>query len=126
MYGAPVGSDLGSDVDIKIVFPDDDIIRIESARLFAEPDGSLCRRFLGHVFLALEIDCALIGLATAPGGTRRSGCILVLRSTADDKSLSMCRRCWFRVLRLSGKGRGLSSSSPGLRERPGGLPISRS
>src|SRR6516165_2634705 len=56
MYDAPVGSDLSPGVDIKIVFPDDGIIRIESARLFVEPDGLLCRRFLGQAFLAPEID----------------------------------------------------------------------
>jgi len=67
MYDAPVGGDLSSDVDIKIAFPDDGIIRIESARLFAEPDGLLCRRFLAQVFLAPEIDCAVIAPATAPG-----------------------------------------------------------
>src|SRR5215469_10523544 len=61
--------DLGPDVDIKIVFPDEGVIRIESATLFADPDGSLCRRFLGCAFLASEIDGAVIGPAPAEGVT---------------------------------------------------------
>ena len=61
--------DLGPHVDIKIVCPDDGIIRIESATLFADPDGLLCRRFLGRAFLASEIDGAIIGLAPAEGVT---------------------------------------------------------
>src|SRR6516164_6523600 len=69
MYDAPVGSDLSPGVDIKIVFPDDGIIRIESARLFVEPDGLLCRRFLGQAFLAPEIDSVAIGPATAQRAT---------------------------------------------------------
>jgi heavy metal translocating P-type ATPase len=69
MYDAPVVSDLSPDVDIKIVFPDDGVIRIESARLFAEPDGLLCRRFLEHAFLAPEIDSVAIGPATAQRAT---------------------------------------------------------
>jgi heavy metal translocating P-type ATPase len=69
MYDAPVGSDLSPGVDIKIVVPDDGIIRIESARLFVEPDGLLCRRFLGQAFLAPEIDSVAIGPATAQRAT---------------------------------------------------------
>jgi hypothetical protein len=56
MYDEPVGSDLCADVDVRIVFPDNGVIRIKSTRLFAEPDGSLCRRFVGRVFLVPEID----------------------------------------------------------------------
>jgi len=69
MYDAPVGSDLSPGVDIKIVFPDDGIIRIESARLFVEPDGLLCRRFLGQAFLAPEIDSVAVGPASAQRAT---------------------------------------------------------
>jgi Cu2+-exporting ATPase len=69
MYDAPVGSVLSSDVDIKIVFPDDRVIRIESAWLFADPDGLLCKRFLGRAFLVPEIDSAVIGPTTAQGVT---------------------------------------------------------
>jgi hypothetical protein len=69
MYDAPAGSDLGPSVDIKIVLPDDGIIRIESARLFADPDGLLCKRFLGRAFLAPEIEYAVIEPATAQGVT---------------------------------------------------------
>ena len=67
MYDAPVGSGLSPGVDIKIVFPDDGVILIESARLFADPESSACRRFLGRVFLAPEIDSAVIGPVTAEG-----------------------------------------------------------
>src|SRR5215472_8827560 len=73
MDDAPVGTDLSSDVDIKIVFPDDGVIRIESAWLFADPDGLLCKRFLGRAFLAPEIDSAVIGPAIAQGVTPAIG-----------------------------------------------------
>jgi heavy metal translocating P-type ATPase len=69
MYDAPLGGDLSPGLDIKIVSPDHGVIRIESATLFADPDGSLCRRFLGRAFLASEIDGAMIGPATAQGVT---------------------------------------------------------
>jgi len=70
MYDAPVGSEVSPGVDVKIVFPDKGVIRIESARLFAEPDGLLCRRFVASVFLAPEIDSAVIvGWGTAEGVT---------------------------------------------------------
>src|SRR4029077_9668901 len=53
-------------VDVKIVLPAAGTIRIESARLFADPDGALCRRFVGRAFRAAEIDSAVIaGTATA-------------------------------------------------------------
>jgi len=61
--------DLRPDVDIKIVFPDDGVIRIESATLFADSGGLLCKRFLGRAFLASEIDGAVIGPAPAEGVT---------------------------------------------------------
>src|SRR6516164_2661899 len=67
MYDAPVDSDLCADVDVKIGLPDDGIIQIESARLFAEPDGLRCRRFIGRVFLATEIDGVVIASTTAKG-----------------------------------------------------------
>ena len=63
MYDEPVGSDRG--VDVKIMFPGDGVIRIESAWLFADADGALCRRFVGRVFLAPEIDAVAIVPATA-------------------------------------------------------------
>ena len=67
MYDEPVDSDHG--VDVKIMFPGDGVIRIESARLFADADGSPCRRFVGRVFLAQEIDGVVIAPATADGVT---------------------------------------------------------
>jgi len=69
MYDAPVGSHIYPRVDVRIIFPDNGVIRIESARLFADPEGLLCRRFVGRVFLAPEIDSAVIACATAEGVT---------------------------------------------------------
>src|SRR6516164_6505800 len=65
MYDAPAGSDVCAGVDVKIVIPDDGIIRIESTRLFADSDGSPCRRFVGRVFLATEIESVVIVSAMA-------------------------------------------------------------
>jgi Cu2+-exporting ATPase len=67
MHDAAVADDLSPSVDITILFPLDGIIRIECARLFADPDGSLCRRFLGRAFLAPEIDGAVIRPAAGDG-----------------------------------------------------------
>ena len=70
MYDAPVGSEVDPGVDVRIVFPDNGVIRVDSARLFAEPDGVLCRRFVASVFLAPEIDSAVIvGCGTAESVT---------------------------------------------------------
>src|SRR5208283_732014 len=69
MYDEPVGSDVCPAVDVRIVFPGDGVIRIESARLFADSDGLPCRRFIGRVFLAPEIDGAVIARAMAEGAT---------------------------------------------------------
>jgi heavy metal translocating P-type ATPase len=67
MYDASPGADLTPGVDIKVFFPDDGVIRIESATLFADPDGLLCRCFLGRAFLASEIDGAVIGPVRGKG-----------------------------------------------------------
>jgi len=67
MHDEPVGSDVCAGVDVRIVFPDDGVIRVESARLFTDPDGLLCRRFIGRVFLAPEIESAVIASARAEG-----------------------------------------------------------
>jgi Cu2+-exporting ATPase len=69
MYDAPVGSDVTPCPDIKIVCLDGGVIRIESARLCDEPDGLLCRRFVGRAFLAPEIDSAVIASAMAESVT---------------------------------------------------------
>src|SRR5271166_1496760 len=69
MYDEPVGSDVCPAVDVRIVFPGDGVIRIESARLFADSDGLPCRRFIGRAFLAPEIDGAVIARAMAEGAT---------------------------------------------------------
>ncbi len=60
-------ADAARGVDVKILFPEDGVIRIESAHLFAEPDGLLCRRFVGRVFLAPEIDSVAIVSSAARG-----------------------------------------------------------
>src|SRR5262249_31380102 len=57
MYDEPVAS---PHVDVNIVFPQDGIIRIESTRLFAEPNGLLSRCFVGRALLAPEIESVLI------------------------------------------------------------------
>jgi len=63
------GSDVCADVDVKIGLPDDGIVRIESARLFADLDGLACRRLIGRVFLATEIDSVVIPPRKAEGIT---------------------------------------------------------
>ena len=65
MHGEPVGSDVCPRVDVKIACPDNGVIRIESARLFANSAGSLCQRFVGRVLLASEIDSVVITPAMA-------------------------------------------------------------
>lgn len=53
-------------IDVKVLLPEDGIIRVESARLFAEPDGPLCRRFVERAFRALEIDGVVIAAGSEP------------------------------------------------------------
>jgi heavy metal translocating P-type ATPase len=65
MYGEPAGRELCPCVDIRIGCPDNGVIRIESALLFADADGLLCRRFVGRVLLAPEIDSVVITPAMA-------------------------------------------------------------
>ena len=54
-----------ANVNVKVLLPADGVIRVESARLFGEPDSPLCRQFVERAFLALEID----GVVIAPGST---------------------------------------------------------
>src|SRR5262245_24313502 len=70
MYDASIGSEPSHGVDVEISFPDDGIIRIESAELFADSDGLLSRRFIGRTFLAPEIDSVMISPAMTDGVTR--------------------------------------------------------
>jgi heavy metal translocating P-type ATPase len=65
MYGEPAGGDLCPRVDVRIGCPDNGVIRIESALLFADADGLLCRRFVARVLLAPEIDSVVITPAMA-------------------------------------------------------------
>src|SRR5262245_9202210 len=60
MYDEPVAGDISPRVDINVVFPLDGVIRIESTRLFADPDDMLCRRFVGRALLAPEIESVVI------------------------------------------------------------------
>src|SRR6516162_2533494 len=53
-------------IDVKVLLPEDGIIRVESSRLFGEPDGPLCRCFVERAFLALEIDGIVIAPGSAP------------------------------------------------------------
>jgi hypothetical protein len=52
--------------DIRILFPEDGIIRVESAQMFADQDGPLCRRFVERSFQAPEIEGVLIAPAPVP------------------------------------------------------------
>jgi heavy metal translocating P-type ATPase len=52
--------------DVRILFPEDGIIRVESAQMFADPDGPLCRRFVERSFEAPEIEGVLIAPAPLP------------------------------------------------------------
>jgi heavy metal translocating P-type ATPase len=67
MYDGIAANAAVTSVDVKIVFPDNGAIRIDSAQLFADPEGLLCRRFVGRVFAAPEIDSAVIGPAMSEG-----------------------------------------------------------
>jgi Cu2+-exporting ATPase len=67
MYDEPVDADVTPCVDVKVALPDDGTIRIES-RLFAEPDGLLCRRLVGRALLAPEIDSVVIAPARVADG----------------------------------------------------------
>jgi len=54
------------DINVKVLLPEDGIIRVESARLFGQPDGPLCRCFVERIFRALEIDGVVIAPGPAP------------------------------------------------------------
>ena len=60
------GGDAAPCFDIRILFPEDGIIRVESAQMFADPDGPLCRRFVERSFQAPEIKGVLIAPAPVP------------------------------------------------------------
>jgi heavy metal translocating P-type ATPase len=51
--------------DLRVLLPEDGVIRVESAWLFGAPDGPLCRRFVERAFLAKEIE----GVVITPGLT---------------------------------------------------------
>jgi heavy metal translocating P-type ATPase len=60
------GSDTTPCFDVRILFPQDGIIRVESAPMFADPDGPLCRRFVERSFQAPEIEGVVIAPAPVP------------------------------------------------------------
>jgi heavy metal translocating P-type ATPase len=60
------GSDTTPCFDVTILFPQDGIIRVESAPMFADPDGPLCRRFVERSFQAPEIEGVVIVPAPVP------------------------------------------------------------
>src|SRR5215469_12566535 len=60
MHGEPVGGNIFPRVDLTIHCPDSGVIRVESAALFADPDGLLCQRFVGRALLASEIESVAI------------------------------------------------------------------
>jgi hypothetical protein len=60
------GADAAPCFDVRILFPEDGTIRIESAQMFADPDGPLCRRFVKRSFQAPEIEGVLIAPVPVP------------------------------------------------------------
>jgi len=77
-----------SDVTPVVHFPAAGVIRVVSPALFADPDGDLCRRFLGRTLLAREIETAEIESSASPRvdlrfNPARFGRKRVLRRVAD-------------------------------------------
>ncbi len=68
MYDGPMaaGPSVKAGSDVKIMFPDAGVIRIESARLFFAPDEDPCRRFLQAALRLLEIEGATLALTQTP------------------------------------------------------------
>jgi Cu2+-exporting ATPase len=60
------GTDITFCVDVKILFPADGIIRVESAPMFAGADGPLCRRFVQRACQAAEIEGLVITPVSVP------------------------------------------------------------
>jgi Cu2+-exporting ATPase len=52
--------------DIRVLFPEADVIRIESERVFSAPDGALCRRFLQAALQLADIEDATFAPARTP------------------------------------------------------------
>jgi heavy metal translocating P-type ATPase len=52
--------------ELKLVFPSAGVIRVESAQLFAAPDGDACKRFLQAVLMLPAIDAAIIAPMETP------------------------------------------------------------
>ena len=63
MHDEAVADEASPAVDVEVSLPADGIIRVESKRLFGEPDAPLCRRFVERAFLAPQIE----GVVLAPG-----------------------------------------------------------
>jgi cation transport ATPase len=54
---------------MKLVFPGAGVIRVESAQLFAAPDGEACKRFLQAALQLPAIDAAILTPVKAPTNT---------------------------------------------------------
>jgi hypothetical protein len=52
--------------DIRVLFPDAGVIRVESERIFSQPDGALCRRFLQAAMRLRAIEDATFAPAPRP------------------------------------------------------------
>ena len=55
-----------ADADIRVLLPEDGVIRVESARLFSDPDSPFCRRFVERAFFAKEIEGVVIAPSPVP------------------------------------------------------------
>ncbi len=60
MFDQPLAEGMRPCDDVEILLRDEGVIRVASAALFAEPDGSLCRRFVRRAFAAPEIEAVVI------------------------------------------------------------------
>src|SRR5271170_7410837 len=65
MDDQPIAKEVRPFVDVKVLLPEDGVIRVESRRLFGEPAAPLCQRFVERAFLAPEIE----GVVLASGAT---------------------------------------------------------
>ena len=66
MHQEVADTDTPLDIDLRVLLPADGIIRVESRRMFAEPDGALCRCFVECAFQAPEIEGVVIIPAPVP------------------------------------------------------------
>jgi cation transport ATPase len=53
--------------NLRILFPEDGRIRVESAQIFGDPDGRLCHRLVGLFFQAPEVESVVIAAGAGAG-----------------------------------------------------------